>query len=154
MNGEGAEAMFRIQMFKFVGISYKDIFLHCTVQICHNSAAVCKPICTTPTTQDIHKAPAAAPCVYEQEGITTALVTSLHCFSYGPIKRKLADDGETNKDRGEFTPVETWILGGVLMAFLVLTGVFGALLLKSRRAYPPIEPQLIISYFHNSEAAS
>ncbi|XP_036065994.1 alpha-tectorin isoform X2 [Oryzias melastigma] len=34
-NGEGADATFRIQMFKFVGGSYTDVFLHCNVQICH-----------------------------------------------------------------------------------------------------------------------
>ncbi|KAJ3613090.1 hypothetical protein NHX12_019346 [Muraenolepis orangiensis] len=28
-NGQGPEAMFRIQMFKFVGSSYRDVFLHC-----------------------------------------------------------------------------------------------------------------------------
>lgn len=44
MNGEGVEAMFRIQMFRFVGVSYNYIFLHCKVQICHNTAAVCKPV--------------------------------------------------------------------------------------------------------------
>ncbi|XP_053147039.1 pancreatic secretory granule membrane major glycoprotein GP2-like isoform X2 [Hemicordylus capensis] len=43
-NGEGEEAMFRIQMFKFVGLSYNHVFLHCTVQICQSTAAICKPI--------------------------------------------------------------------------------------------------------------
>ncbi|MGH0146195.1 UNVERIFIED_CONTAM: hypothetical protein FKN15_007933 [Acipenser sinensis] len=42
-NGESSEAMFRIQMFKFVGDSYKDVFLHCNVQICHNKVGVCQP---------------------------------------------------------------------------------------------------------------
>ena len=43
-NGQGPEAMFRIQMFKFVGSSYKDVFLHCNVQICHNTLGVCQPV--------------------------------------------------------------------------------------------------------------
>ncbi|XP_042325239.1 pancreatic secretory granule membrane major glycoprotein GP2-like isoform X2 [Sceloporus undulatus] len=43
-NGEGEEAMFRIQMFKFVGITFNHVFLHCTVQICHSTADTCKPI--------------------------------------------------------------------------------------------------------------
>nr|XP_056709660.1 pancreatic secretory granule membrane major glycoprotein GP2-like isoform X2 [Euleptes europaea] len=44
MNGEGEEAMFRIQMFKFVGVSFNHVFLHCTVLICHNTVSVCKPV--------------------------------------------------------------------------------------------------------------
>lgn len=43
-NGQGPEAMFRIQMFKFVGSSYTDVFLHCNVQICHNTPGVCQPV--------------------------------------------------------------------------------------------------------------
>lgn len=42
INGEGVRAMFRIQMFRFDGVSY--IFLHGKVQICHNTAAVWKLI--------------------------------------------------------------------------------------------------------------
>lgn len=43
-NGQGPEALFRIQMFKFVGSSYTDVFLHCNVQICHNTGGVCQPV--------------------------------------------------------------------------------------------------------------
>lgn len=43
-NGQGPEAMFRIQMFKFVGSSYSNIFLHCNVQICHNTPGLCQPV--------------------------------------------------------------------------------------------------------------
>lgn len=43
-NGQGPEALFRIQMFKFVGSSYTDIFLHCNIQICHSSAGACRPV--------------------------------------------------------------------------------------------------------------
>lgn len=43
-NGEGPEATFRIQMFKFVGGSYTNVFLHCNVQICHNSVGLCQPV--------------------------------------------------------------------------------------------------------------
>ncbi|KAF3845593.1 hypothetical protein F7725_008756 [Dissostichus mawsoni] len=32
-NGEGPDAAFRLQMFKFVGNSYTNVFLHCNVQI-------------------------------------------------------------------------------------------------------------------------
>lgn len=43
-NGQGPEAMFRIQMFKFVGSSYTDVFLHCNVQICPSPSGVCQPV--------------------------------------------------------------------------------------------------------------
>lgn len=43
-NGQGPEAMFRIQMFKFVGSSYTDVFLHCNVQICPSPGGVCQPV--------------------------------------------------------------------------------------------------------------
>lgn len=43
-NGQGPEAMFRIQMFKFVGSSYTNVFLHCNVQICHNGPGLCQPV--------------------------------------------------------------------------------------------------------------
>lgn len=43
-NGQGAEALFRIQMFKFVGGSYANVFLHCNVQICHNTVGPCQPV--------------------------------------------------------------------------------------------------------------
>lgn len=43
-NGQGPEAMFRIQMFKFVGGSYTNVFLHCNVQICHNAPGLCQPV--------------------------------------------------------------------------------------------------------------
>ncbi|XP_023968558.1 alpha-tectorin-like isoform X2 [Chrysemys picta bellii] len=140
MNGGGAEAMFRIQMFKFVGISYNDIFLHCTVQICHSTAAVCKPNCTNYGR------------ITRNKRETTPFPT--HTVSFGPIKRKLADDGEAKINKGKLPPVETLILGGLLMAFLVITGVFGTLLLQSRRAYPPMQAQLTMSHFQNSEVAS
>nr|QOK99939.1 pancreatic secretory granule membrane major glycoprotein GP2 [Sparus aurata] len=45
-NGEGPEATFRIQMFKFVGGSYTNVFLHCNVQICHNGVGLCQPNCS------------------------------------------------------------------------------------------------------------
>lgn len=43
-NGQGPESFFRIQMFKFVGSSYTDVFLHCNVQICHNTEGMCQPV--------------------------------------------------------------------------------------------------------------
>lgn len=43
-NGDGAHAAFRMQMFKFVGGSYTDVFLHCNVQICHGGPGACRPV--------------------------------------------------------------------------------------------------------------
>lgn len=43
-NGQGPVAAFRIQMFKFVGGSYANVFLHCNVQICHSTAGLCQPV--------------------------------------------------------------------------------------------------------------
>ncbi|XP_061700964.1 pancreatic secretory granule membrane major glycoprotein GP2 isoform X1 [Syngnathoides biaculeatus] len=42
-NGRGAEAAFGIQMFKFVGSSYTNVFLHCNVRICHGALGLCQP---------------------------------------------------------------------------------------------------------------
>uniref|UniRef100_M4ALQ6 Si:dkeyp-110a12.4 n=1 Tax=Xiphophorus maculatus TaxID=8083 RepID=M4ALQ6_XIPMA len=117
-NGEGPEAMFRIQMFKFVGSSYAYIFLHCNVQICHSSLSVCKPNCTT-----------------EDGQMRTRRDAPLsHTVSYGPIRRP---------------PVETLVLGGLLVVLLLITGVFGRLWLRSRRFYPPQEAQLTLSNIHH-----
>ncbi|KYO37735.1 pancreatic secretory granule membrane major glycoprotein GP2-like [Alligator mississippiensis] len=142
-NGESADAMFRIQMFKFVGISYNDVFLHCTVQICYNTPAVCKPNCTNYGKIIRNKRDASS--------FPTRTV------SYGPIKRKMDGNEEANRiptDGRNLPPVESLVLGGVLMAVLVITGVFGKLLLQSRRAYPPMQAQLTMSHFHNSEVPS
>ncbi|XP_062981765.1 pancreatic secretory granule membrane major glycoprotein GP2-like [Elgaria multicarinata webbii] len=138
-NGEGEEATFRIQMFKFVGISYNHVFLHCTVQICHSTAAVCKPNCTDDS------------LTRNKREVTTF---SNHMVSYGPIKRKLVDEEESNINEGRLPPVEMLILGGILMVVLVLTAVFGNLLFQSRRTYPTMQAQLTMSRFHNSEIPS
>ncbi|XP_053489424.1 pancreatic secretory granule membrane major glycoprotein GP2 [Ictalurus furcatus] len=71
-NGRGPEALFRIQMFKFVGSSYRDIFLHCNVQICHSSAGACRPNCSTE----------------DASARTRRDVALSHTVSYGPIKRR------------------------------------------------------------------
>lgn len=42
MNRKGAEAVFRIQMSRFVGAPYNYIFLRSKVHMCHNTATVCK----------------------------------------------------------------------------------------------------------------
>nr|XP_028579438.1 pancreatic secretory granule membrane major glycoprotein GP2-like isoform X1 [Podarcis muralis] len=138
-NGEGEEALFRIQMFKFVGIAYNHVFLHCTVQICHGTTAACKPNCTDDSlTRTKREVPPF----------------SSHMVSYGPIKRKVADNEETNVDRGKLLPVDILILSGILMAVLVTTVIFGNLFLQSRRSYPTMQAQLTMSRFLNSEVPS
>ncbi|XP_061482083.1 pancreatic secretory granule membrane major glycoprotein GP2-like [Rhineura floridana] len=139
-NGEGEEAMFRIQMFKFVGILYNHVFVHCTVQICHSTAAVCKPNCTDKDT-----------LIRTKREVTPFFS---HVVSYGPIKRKLVDNEEANVDKGKLPPVEILILSGILMAVLVTIVVFGNLLFQSRRTYPAMQAQLTMSRFHSSEVPS
>ncbi|MBN3318957.1 TECTA protein, partial [Atractosteus spatula] len=137
-NGQGPEAMFRIQMFKFVGNSYKDVFLHCNVQICHNTAGVCQPNCSG------------------QEGVmrTRRDITPSHTVSYGPIKRLLSNTDEPDLSTGHLPPVESLVLGGLLLVVLLITGVFGKLWLRSRRAYPTMQAQLTLSNIHHhSEVA-
>ncbi|XP_015202673.2 pancreatic secretory granule membrane major glycoprotein GP2 [Lepisosteus oculatus] len=137
-NGQGPEAMFRIQMFKFVGNSYKDVFLHCNVQICHNTAGVCQPNCSG------------------QEGVmrTRRDITPSHTVSYGPIKRLLSNTDEPGLSTGHLPPVESLVLGGLLLVVLLITGVFGKLWLQSRRAYPTMQAQLTLSNIHHhSEVA-
>ncbi|MCI4382570.1 hypothetical protein PGIGA_G00016450 [Pangasianodon gigas] len=137
-NGRGPEALFRIQMFKFVGSSYTDIFLHCNVQICHSSAGACRPNCSTE----------------DASARTRRDVALSHTVSYGPIKRR-----EVHSDKSTLNasvpPVETFVLGGLLVVLLLITGVFGRLWLKSRRSYPTQEAQLTLSNIHHiSEVAS
>ncbi|XP_008397299.1 pancreatic secretory granule membrane major glycoprotein GP2 [Poecilia reticulata] len=142
-NSEGPEAMFRIQMFKFVGSSYAFVFLHCNVQICHSSLSVCKPNCTT-----------------EDGQMRTRRDAPLsHTVSYGPIRRLLTASEKPNLKPSGFPPVETLVLGGLLVVLLLIlllvTGVFGRLWLRSRRFYPPQEAQLTLSNIHHiSEVAS
>lgn len=51
--------------------------------------------------------------------------------------------------------VETFVLGGLLVVLLLITGVFGRLWLKTRRSYPTQEAQLTLSNIHHiSEVAS
>lgn len=137
-NGVGPEAMFRIQMFKFVGLTYNDVFLHCTVQICHNTAAICMPDCANDSKITRTKRSAAA----------------THTISYGPIRRKQMEAGEADLNRGSLPPVETIVLGGVLLAVLIITAVFGKLLHQSRRSYPTMQAQLTLANIHHSEVAS
>ncbi|KAH0622363.1 hypothetical protein JD844_024611 [Phrynosoma platyrhinos] len=136
-NGEGEEAMFRIQMFKFVGITFNHVFLHCTVQICHSTADICKPNCTDDDNLTRKKREVAP--------------FSNHMVSYGPIKRKLIGNEETGIHKGRFLPLEMLILGGLLLSVLVITGVLGNLLLQSRRTYPAMQAQLTMAHFHCSE---
>nr|XP_057912764.1 pancreatic secretory granule membrane major glycoprotein GP2 [Doryrhamphus excisus] len=138
-NGQGPEAMFRIQMFKFVGGSYSNVFLHCNVQICHSGVGLCQPNCSA------------------EDGFmrTRRDVPLSHTVSYGPIRR-LPNDGKTpNSNAGRIPPVETFVLGGLLVVLLVITGVFGKLWIRSRRFYPAREAQLTLSNIHHiSEVAS
>ncbi|XP_026867032.2 pancreatic secretory granule membrane major glycoprotein GP2 isoform X2 [Electrophorus electricus] len=134
-NGHGPEALFRIQMFKFVGSSYTDVFLHCNIQICHSSAGVCQPNCSS---EDV-------------SGRTRREVTLSHTVSYGPIRRLQVD---SNLNAG-MPPVETFVLGGLLVVLLLITGVLGRLWLHSRRSYPTQEAQLTLSNIHHlSEVAT
>ncbi|XP_068436977.1 pancreatic secretory granule membrane major glycoprotein GP2-like [Clinocottus analis] len=137
-NGQGPEATFRIQMFKFVGGSYTNVFLHCNVQICHNTPGLCQPNCSS-----------------EVELIRTRRDIPLsHTVSYGPIRRLLNSD-KPSLDAGRFPHVETFVLGGLLVVLLLITVVFGRLWLRSRRFYPAREAQLTLSNIHHvSEVAS
>ncbi|XP_016401482.1 pancreatic secretory granule membrane major glycoprotein GP2-like [Sinocyclocheilus rhinocerous] len=136
-NGQGPEALFRIQMFKFVGSSYTDVFLHCNVQICHNTG-VCQPNCSA-----------------EDASVRTRRdVASSHTVSYGPIRRHKTNMENTNLS-SDLPPVETFVLGGLLVILIVITGVFGKLWLQSRNSYPTQEAQLTLSNIHHiSEVAS
>uniref|UniRef100_H3A0M4 Si:dkeyp-110a12.4 n=1 Tax=Latimeria chalumnae TaxID=7897 RepID=H3A0M4_LATCH len=135
LNGYGPEAMFRIWMFKFVGDSYKDIFLHCDVQICHNTAGVCQPNCTDDRGQTR----------------TRRHIVPFHTVSYGPIRRKITDNAGAGQSTGNLPPVETLILGGLLVAVLVITGIFGKLWCQSREEQPTMQAQLTLSNFHHLE---
>ncbi|KAM4542572.1 alpha-tectorin [Odontesthes bonariensis] len=138
-NGEGPEAMFRIQMFKFVGSSYTNVFLHCNVQICHNSQGLCQPNCSA------------------EDGLLRIRrdVPLSHTVSYGPIRRLLTDSEKPKMNAAGVPPVETLVLGGLLIVLLLITGVFGKLWLRSRRFYPAREAQLTLSNIHHiSEVAS
>ncbi|XP_058471479.1 alpha-tectorin [Solea solea] len=138
-NGLGPEAMFRIQMFKFVGSSYTNVFLHCNVQICHNTPGLCQPNCNN-------------------EDVSVRMrrdVPLSHTVSYGPIRRLLDNNEKPNMNAGGVPPVATFVLGGLLAVLLLITGVFGRLWLRSRRFYPAREAQLTLSNIHHiSEVAS
>ncbi|XP_064190728.1 uromodulin [Anguilla rostrata] len=138
-NGQGPEAMFQIQMFKFVGNAYKDVFLHCNVQICHSTAGVCQPNCSG------------------EDGVvrTRRDITQSHTVSYGPIRRLMVTSDKPSLNSGGLPPVETFVLGGLLLVLLLVTGVFGRLWLRTRRSYPTHEAQLTLSNIHHlSEVAS
>lgn len=58
-------------------------------------------------------------------------------------------------DAGGVPSVETFVLGGLLLLLLLITGVFGRLWLRSRHFYPAQEAQLTLSNIHHiSEVAS
>ncbi|XP_047467401.1 pancreatic secretory granule membrane major glycoprotein GP2 [Mugil cephalus] len=138
-NGQGPEALFRIQMFKFVGSSYTNVFLHCNVQICHNGPGLCQPNCSG------------------EDGLMRARrdVPLSHTVSYGPIRRLLNNREKPTKNAGGVPAVETFVLGGLLLVLLLVTGVLGRLWLRSRRFYPAREAQLTLSNIHHiSEVAS
>ncbi|KAK6489059.1 pancreatic secretory granule membrane major glycoprotein GP2-like isoform X1 [Huso huso] len=138
-NGEDSEAMFRIQMFKFVGDSYKDVFLHCNVQICHNKVGFCQPNCS------------------EEEGMTRTKrdIVPSHTVSYGPIRRQTSSKGKAGQSTAHLPPVETFVLGGLVLVVLLLIGVFGKLWVRSRGQYPTMQAQLTLSNIHHhSEVAS
>ncbi|XP_077148434.1 pancreatic secretory granule membrane major glycoprotein GP2-like [Ranitomeya variabilis] len=138
MNGMSAEAMFRIQMFKFVGLAYNNVFLHCSVQICHNTESICKPNCTN------HRR-----STREKRDLSAS-----HTVTYGPIKLKLPDDEDADSARRKLIPVETMILVCVLTVVLVIIGVFSKLIVNSRRSYPAMQAQLTLANILHSEVAS
>ncbi|XP_017276995.1 pancreatic secretory granule membrane major glycoprotein GP2 [Kryptolebias marmoratus] len=132
-NGEGPEAMFRLQMFKFVGSSYTNVFLHCNVQICHRGQSLCQPNCSA-------------------EGGLMRIRRDIplsHTVSYGPIRRLLTDSENPNLNSTGVPPVETFVLGGLLVVLLLITAVFGRLWLRSRHFYPAREAQLTLSNIHH-----
>ncbi|XP_007892721.1 pancreatic secretory granule membrane major glycoprotein GP2 [Callorhinchus milii] len=137
-NGHAAEATFRIQMFKFVGESYRDVFLHCNVRICHNTATVCQPNCTS------------------SGGVarTRRDVVPLHTVSYGPISRKPKETKSAGAGTGHPPAIDTFILVGLLLAVLIITGIFGKLWLQTRRAHPTVQAQLTLANIYHSEVAS
>ncbi|XP_029972885.1 alpha-tectorin [Salarias fasciatus] len=136
-NGQGPEATFRIQMFKFVGSSYTDVFLHCNVQICHGG--LCQPNCSG------------------EDGLMRSRrdVPLSHTVSYGPIRRVLNSSDKPILTAAGVLSAETFVLGGLLVVLLLITAVFGRLWLRSRRFYPAREAQLTLSNIHHiSEVAS
>ncbi|XP_063079960.1 pancreatic secretory granule membrane major glycoprotein GP2 [Engraulis encrasicolus] len=138
-NGQGPEAMFRIQMFKFVGSSYTDVFLHCIVQICPSSGGVCQPNCSGE----------------EASSRTRRDVTMSHTVSYGPIRRLLDNRELNNLNNKVVISVESVVLGSLLLVLILITGVFVRLWHRSRRSYPPNDAQLTLSNIHHlSEVAS
>ncbi|KAI9526973.1 hypothetical protein NQZ68_034643 [Dissostichus eleginoides] len=159
-NGEGPDAAFRLQMFKFVGSSYTNVFLHCNVQICSLSSGQCQPCRPereTPKPPDIplSEGPNCS-SVGEEELIRTRRDVPLsHTVSYGPIRRLLQDGGKPDLSGG-LPAVGTLVLGGLLVLVLLLvSGLFGRLWLRSRSFYPIREAQLTLSNIHTlSEVAS
>ncbi|XP_030247688.1 pancreatic secretory granule membrane major glycoprotein GP2-like [Sparus aurata] len=138
-NGEGPEATFRIQMLKFVGSSYTNVFLHCNVQICRNGMGLCQPYCYS-----------GYRWMRKRRDVPLS-----HTVSYGPIRRLLHNREKPNPNAGGVPPVATFVLGGLLVVLLLITGVFGRLWLRSRRFYPAREAQLTLSNIHHiSEVAS
>uniref|UniRef100_A0A8C6TAS0 Si:dkeyp-110a12.4 n=1 Tax=Neogobius melanostomus TaxID=47308 RepID=A0A8C6TAS0_9GOBI len=139
-NGQGPEALFRIQMFKFVGGSYTNVFLHCNVQICHSGPAPCQPNCSS------------------DDGLMRLRrdVPLSHTVSYGPIRRVLDQSEKNNSKLSAVPPVETFVLAGLLGVLLLVTGVFGRLWFRSRRFYPTYDAQLTLSNVHrlSEEVAS
>uniref|UniRef100_A0A3Q3KH19 ZP domain-containing protein n=1 Tax=Monopterus albus TaxID=43700 RepID=A0A3Q3KH19_MONAL len=122
-NGLGPEALFRIQMFKFVGSSYTNVFLHCNVQICHSAPGLCHPNCSS------------------EYGLTRMRrdIPLSHTVSYGPIRLL------NSSEKPSLPPVETFVLGGLLAILLLITGVFGRLWLHSRHFYPTQQAQLTLA---------
>ncbi|KAG7265846.1 hypothetical protein CRUP_010488 [Coryphaenoides rupestris] len=140
-NGQGPDAMFRLQMFKFVGSSYTDVFLHCNVQICHSMPGLCRPNCSM-----------------TEEGLERQRrdIPLSHTVSYGPIRRLLGERDQPNLNAAGVAPMGTLVLGALLVVLLLVTGVLGRLWLRSRRSYPAArEAQLTLSNIHHiSEVAS
>ncbi|XP_067884470.1 pancreatic secretory granule membrane major glycoprotein GP2 [Heterodontus francisci] len=137
-NGQRSEAMFRIQMFKFVGDSYKDIFLHCHVQICHSTAVLCQPNCSSS----------------EEVTRTRRDLASLHIVSYGPISRKSTKTKSATPGSVNLPPIETFILTGMLLVLLIISAVLCKLWLRMKGSNTTAWAQLTLANFFRSELAS
>ncbi|GCB66842.1 hypothetical protein scyTo_0010156 [Scyliorhinus torazame] len=137
-NGQGSEAMFRIQMFKFVGNAYNDIFLHCHVQICHNTVALCQPNCSTSV---------------EVTRMRRDL-DSFHIVSYGPISRKSIKNKPPSPGSVNLPPVETFVLIGLLLVLLIISALLCKFWLWMKRSKMTARPQLTLANFSCSELAS
>ncbi|XP_061425069.1 uromodulin-like [Lethenteron reissneri] len=132
-NGEASDARFHLQMFKFVGASYLAVYLHCTVQICHDAAMQCVPACELVVSGDGEEGT-------EPHDVTARVrreVTSARTVSYGPIRRKGSEHetaGRPGAGRSRPSSVQVLILSVLLTAATLFVLIVAALWRRSRRS--------------------